>query len=104
MNYLERKDAELIEQAADDTQRRAAIEHLTKARRWAFWRATVFFAGFLSVSLSAGFSGRSLTSQVIVGLILLGIMTVFMAMDFMKRDSDLRLLKLADRLPEKSVA
>jgi hypothetical protein len=98
MNYLERKDAEFIEQAADDIKRKAAIERLTEARRWAFWRATVLFAGFIIVSLGAGFSDRNLTSRIIVGLILLGVTTVLQGMDFMKRDSDLRLLKLVDKL------
>jgi hypothetical protein len=98
MKYLERKDTEFIEQATDDMQRQAAIERLTKARRWAFWRATILFVGFLIISLCVGFSEDALTSRIIAGLILLGAMVVFQGMDFMRRDSDLRLLKLAGRL------
>jgi len=98
MNFLERSDAVLMKQAVDDIQRQAAIERLTKTRRWYFWNATVLLAGFLIVLLSAGLSDRNLTPRIIVALFLLGVCVVLQVIPFMKLDADLRLLKLVDKL------
>jgi len=98
MNYLERKDAKYIELATDDSQRHAAIERLTKTRRWSYWYSMFMVIGFFILFVSDGFSDSALTQRDLVTLPVVGMLVVFSGVDFMRRDSDLRLLKLVDKL------
>jgi hypothetical protein len=95
---MERADAKFIEQAADDSQRQTAIERLTKTRRYAFWYATFAAVFFLFVALSDGFGGHNLSTHETVSLILLGVVSLAAGAQLMKLDSDLRLLKLVEKL------
>jgi hypothetical protein len=95
MNYLERADAKFIAQAADDLERQAAIERLTGARRWALRAAILLSALFCTVLfLGAGHP----TLGTIGAAIGLGFASVMHWVSFMRCESDLRLLKVVDRL------
>jgi hypothetical protein len=95
---MERADAKFIEQAADDSQRQTAIERLTKTRRYAFWYATFAAVFFLFMALSDGFGDHNLSKHEIISLILLGFVSLAAGAQLMKLDSDLRLLKLVEKL------
>ena len=95
MNYLERSDAKFVTQAADDSERQAAIERLSGARRLMFWTAILMSALFLFVfTLGA----RHPTFGAVGGAIGLGFGAVMSTVNLMKCESDLRLLKVVERL------
>ena len=95
MNYLERSDAKFVDQAVDDLRRQAAIERLSGARRWAFRLTVVMSALFICVFL---LGARHPTFGAVGAAIGLGFAAVMHWLGFMKCESDLRLLKLVDRL------
>jgi hypothetical protein len=95
MDYLERSDAKFVTQAADDSQRQAAIERLSGARRWMFWMAIWMSALFLFVFI---LGARHPTFGAVGAAIGLGFGSVMSTVSFMKCESDLRLLKVVERL------
>jgi hypothetical protein len=100
MNYLERADAKFVAQAADDSQRRTAIEHLSGVRRKTFWGVTVLGICFLLIFILGAFHPTLGTLGIAIGT---GFFTLFHWMNLMKFESDLRLLKVVEQLRRKSV-
>ena|SRR5438132_902744 len=95
MNYLERSDAKFVAHAADDSQRPAAIEHLSGLRRKTFWMATLLSICFLLVFILGAFHP---TLGALGGAIGTGIFSLFWWGNLMKVESDLRLLKVVEQL------
>jgi hypothetical protein len=95
MNYLERSDAKFVTQAADESERQGAIERLSGARRWMFGMATMMTALFFFVFL---LGARHPTFGAVGAAIGLGFGSVMSTLNFMKCESDLRLLKVVERL------
>jgi len=95
MNYLERSDAKFVAQAADESERQAAIERLSGARRWTFWVAILMSALFLMVFI---LGARHPTFGAVGAAIGLGFGSVMNWVTFMKCESDLRLLKVVEWL------
>jgi len=100
MKYLERSDAKFVTQAADDSEREAAIERLSGARRGMFWMAVFMTALFLSVFI---LGARHPTFGGVGAAIGLGFGAVMSSLNFMKCESDLRLLKVVERLRRQSL-
>ena len=95
MNYLERSDAKFVTQAADESERQAAIERLSGARRGMFWMAILMTALFFFVFI---LGARHPTFGAVGAAIGLGFGSVMGTLNFMKCDSDLKLLKVVERL------
>jgi small-conductance mechanosensitive channel len=95
MNYLERSDAKFVTQATDESERQAAIERFSGARRWMFWTAILMSALFLFVFI---LGARHPTFGAVGAAIGLGFGSVMSTVNFMKCESDLRLLKVVERL------
>src|ERR1039457_3435726 len=95
MNCLERSDAKFVTQAADESERQAAIERLSGARRWMFWMAILMTALFLFVFI---LGARHPTCGAVGAAIGLGFGSVMSTVNFMKCESELRLLKVVERL------
>jgi hypothetical protein len=95
MNYLERSDAKFVAQAADDSQRYAAIEHLCGLRRTIFWVATLLSICFLLICILGAFHP---TLGALGGALGIGLFMLAQWMTLMKVESDLRLLKVVEQL------
>ena len=95
MNYLERSDARFVSQAADESERQAAIERLSRARRYMLWMAILATALFFFVFL---LGARHPTFGAVGAAIGLGFGSVTTTLSLMKCDSDLKLLKVVERL------
>ena len=99
MNYLERSDAKFVAQASDDSQRSAAIEHLSGLRRTTFWLAALLSICFLIIFILGAFHP---TLGALGGAIGTGFFMLAQWMTVMKIESDLRLLKVVEQLRRQS--
>jgi hypothetical protein len=95
MNYLERADARYIAEATDDSERGAAIERFSKARQRSYQLAIIFTLCFLATFV---WDFLYPTAFGAIGAIGAGLGTVMEWVKTMKFTSDLRLLKVVDRL------
>ena len=93
MNYLEESDTKFVTQAADKSERQAAIERLSGARRWMFWTALLMIALFLFVFVLGACHPTFGAVGAAIGL---GFGSVMSTVNFMKCESDLRLLKVVE--------
>ena len=93
MNYLEESDTKFVTQAADESERQAAIERLSGARRWMFWTALLMIALFLFVFVLGACHPTFGAVGAAIGL---GFGSVMSTVNFMKCESDLRLLKVVE--------
>jgi hypothetical protein len=99
MNSLERSDAKFVAQAADDSQRSAAIEHLSGLRRTIFWVAALLSVCFLLIFILGAFHP---TLGALGGAVGTGFFMLAQWMTVMKIESDLRLLKVVEQLRRQS--
>ena len=95
MHHLERSDAKFIAQAADDSQRSVAIEHLSGLRRKLFGVAALLSLSFLLIFTFGAFHP---TVGALGGAVGIGFFTLTYWMTFMKIESDLRMLKMVGQL------
>jgi len=95
MNYLERSDAKFVTQAADDSQRSAAIERLSRVRNKLLWLAVLMSGCFLIIFILGAVHP---TFSAVGGTIGIGFGTIIQWVNLMKFESDLRLLKVVEML------
>ena len=95
MNYLQRSDTKFVAQATDDSQRSAAIEHLSGLRRTTFWVAALVSALFLLIFTLGALHP---TLGALSGSVGIGFMMLSQWMNVIKIESDLRLLKVVEQL------
>ena len=95
MNYLERSDAKFVAQAADDSQRPAAIKRLSRVRNTTLWVAILMSVCFLSIFILGALHP---TFGAVGGALGIGFATVIQWVNLMKFESDLRLLKVLEEL------
>ena len=95
MNYLERSDAKFVSQAADESERQAAIERLSGARRPMLWMAILATALFFFVFILGACHPTFGAVGAAIGL---GFGSVMSWVNFERCDSSLKLLKVVERL------
>ena len=95
MNFLERSDAKFVAQAADDSQRSAAIERLSGVRNWTLRLAILMSLCFLVIFMLGALHP---TFGAVGGALGLGFSTIIQWVNLMKFESDLRLLKVVEML------
>lgn len=95
MNCLERSDSKFVAQATDDSQRSAAIEHLSGLRRTTIWVAALVSVLFLLIFTLGAFHP---TLGALGGAVGVGFMMLSQWMTVIKIESDLRLLKVVEQL------
>jgi hypothetical protein len=99
MGFLQRSDDKFIDDAMDDLKRPFAIDQFSRACRGTFWSSRGMLVVFLGALILAKLN-PSPSSFWMVGL--LGFAAVILVITDMKMRSDLRLLKIVDRLRVRS--
>ena len=95
MKYFDRADNEFVEAAADDSRRHAKIEEITRKRNQFHWTAWLMTGCALLFIIADIFSKQQHTSGAPAPLFFVA---ALQWMQIFKCESDLRLLKLVDKL------
>jgi hypothetical protein len=92
MGWMTKADEEFVEKAADDTRRAQAIAGLSGVR--------IIWLCLMILCFAAGMTGWMLPGSVAATMLIVTMMflAAFQFVAFSKSDSDLRLLKVIDRL------